>query len=144
VNHTAYGLSAEAQNFNWLLGKFAAETAGVLEAIAVSSDGLLMAMSAGQERAGADRLAAITSGITSLAGGAARAYQLGTLNKVIVDMAHGYLLVSAISSGSVLGVIAAKTANLGNIAYEMTLFATRAGAALTPQLINELKNSLGE
>jgi predicted regulator of Ras-like GTPase activity (Roadblock/LC7/MglB family) len=144
VNHTAYGLSAEAQNFNWLLGKFAAETAGVLEAIAVSSDGLLMAMSAGQERAGADRLAAITSGITSLAGGAARSYQLGTLNKVIVDMAHGYLLVSAISSGSVLGVIAAKTANLGNIAYEMTLFATRAGAALTPQLINELKNSLGD
>jgi uncharacterized protein len=144
VNHTAYGLSAEAQNFNWLLGKFAAETAGVLEAIAVSSDGLLMAMSAGQERAGADRLAAITSGITSLAGGAARAYQLGHLNKVIVDMAHGYLLVSSISSGSVLGVIAAKTANLGNIAYEMTLFATRAGAALTPQLINELKNSLGE
>jgi hypothetical protein len=44
----------------------------------------------------------------------------------------------------VLGVIAAKTANLGNIAYEMTLFATRAGAALTPQLINELKNSLGD
>jgi uncharacterized protein len=142
VNHTAYGLSAEAQNFNWLLGKFAAETAGVHEAIAVSSDGLLMAMSAGQERAGADRLAAITSGITSLAGGAARAYQLGTLNKVIVDMAHGYLLVSAISSGSVLGVIAAKSANLGNVAYEMTLFANRAGLALTPQLINELKNSL--
>ena len=144
MSHTAYGLSAEAQNFNWLLGKFAAETAGVLEAIAVSSDGLLMAMSAGQQRGGADRLAAITSGITSLAGGAARAYQLGNLNKVIVDMAHGYLLVSAISSGSVLGVIAAKTANLGNLAYEMTLFATRAGAALTPQLINELKNSLGD
>ena len=144
MNHTAYGLSAEAQNFNWLLGKFATETAGVLEAIAVSSDGLLLGLSAGPERSGADRLAAITSGITSLAGGAARAYQLGELNKVIVDMAHGYLLVSAISSGSVLGVIAAKTANLGNIAYEMTLFSTRAGAALTPQLINELKNSLGE
>ena len=144
MSHTAYGLSAEAQNFNWLLGKFAAETAGVLEAIAVSSDGLLMAMSAGQDRASADRLAAITSGITSLSGGAARAYQLGELNKVIIDMAQGYLLVSAISSGSVLGVIAAKTANLGNIAYEMTLFSTRAGAALTPQLINELKNSLGD
>jgi uncharacterized protein len=142
MSHMTYGLSAEAQNFNWLLGRFASETAGVIEAIAVSSDGLLMAMSAGQDRAGADRLAAITSGIVSLAGGAARSYQLGTLNKVIIDMAHGYLLVSAISSGSVLGVIAAKTANLGNIAYEMTLFANRAGAALTPQLINELKNSL--
>ena len=142
MNYTAYGLSAEAQNFNWLLGKFAAETAGVKQAIAVSSDGLLMAMSAGQERSDADRLAAITSGITSLAGGAARAYELGNLNKVIIDMSYGYLLVSAISTGSVLGVIAAKTANLGNVAYEMTLFASRAGSALTPQLINELKNSL--
>ena len=142
MNHTAYGLSAEAQNFNWLLGKFAAETAGVLEAIAVSSDGLLMAMSAGQERAGADRLAAITAGITSLAGGAARAYQLGNLNKVIVDMAHGYLLVSAISSGSVLGVIADRPANLGTLAYELTLFASRAGGALAPRLIAELKSSV--
>src|SRR6266536_3045808 len=105
MSHMTYGLSAEAQNFNWLLGRFASETAGVTEAIAVSSDGLLMAMSAGEDRAGADRL-------------------------------------SAISSGSVLGVIAGKTANLGNIAYEMTLFANRAGVALTPQLINELKNSL--
>ncbi len=139
---TTYGLSQEVQNFNWLLGRFASETAGVQDAIAVSADGLLMAKSAGQDRASADRLAAIVSGITSLAGGAARSYQLGTLNKVIVDMSYGYLIVSAISSGSVLGVIATKSANLGNVAYEMTLFANRAGAALSPQLINELKNSL--
>jgi predicted regulator of Ras-like GTPase activity (Roadblock/LC7/MglB family) len=137
-----YELSAEARSFNWLLDKFAAETAGVVEAIAVSSDGLLMAMSTTQQRSNADRLAAITSGITSLSGGAARWYQLGSLNKVIVDMDRGYLLMSSISRGSVLGVIATKTANLGNIAYEMTLFANRAGAALTPELINELKNSL--
>jgi hypothetical protein len=137
-----YELSAEARSFNWLLDKFAAETAGVVEAIAVSSDGLLMAMSTTQQRSNADRLAAITSGITSLSGGAARWYQLGSLNKVIVDMDRGYLLMSSISRGSVIGVIATKTANLGNIAYEMTLFANRAGAALTPELINELKNSL--
>lgn len=139
-----YNLSAEAQNFNWLLGKFASETAGVREAIAVSADGLLMGLSAGQPRDDADRLAAIVSGMTSLAAGAARAYRLGALNKVIVDMADGYLLVAAISSGSVLGVVSSRSANLGNVAYEMTLFANRAGAALTPQLINELKNSLGD
>jgi hypothetical protein len=39
-------------------------------------------------------------------------------------------------------VIASKTANLGNIAYEMTLFSNRAGTVLTPELINELKNAL--
>jgi uncharacterized protein len=139
---TTYELSAEARSFNWLLDKFAADTAGVIEAIAVSSDGLLMAMSTSQHRSNADRLAAITSGITSLSGGAARWYELGALNKVIVDMDRGYLLMSSISRGSVLGVIASKTANLGNIAYEMTLFSNRAGSVLTPELINELKNAL--
>ncbi|MBO4207027.1 roadblock/LC7 domain-containing protein [Micromonospora echinofusca] len=133
-------LSNEGATFNWLLDSFTSGTAGVIEAIAVSSDGLLMAMSATRDRANAERLAAVISGLTSLAGGAAAWYALGGLNRVIIDMADGYLLTTAISSGSVLGVIADRSANLGTLAYEMTLFATRAGGALTPQLIAELKN----
>ena len=75
-------------------------------------------------------------------GGAASWYALGSLNRVIIDMADGYLLVTAISAGSVLGVIADRSANLGTLAYEMTLFATRAGGALSPRLIAELKNAV--
>jgi len=135
-------LSEEARTFNWLLDSFTSNTAGVKEAIAVSSDGLPMAMSAIDDRANAERLAAIVSGMTSLAGGVANWYSLGDLNRVIIDMADGYLLITAISAGSVLGVIAERSANLGTVAYEMTLFASRAGAALTPQLIVELKNSV--
>ncbi|MDG4833707.1 roadblock/LC7 domain-containing protein [Solwaraspora sp. WMMD1047] len=135
-------LSPEARTFNWLLDSFTSTTAGVLEAIAVSSDGLLMAMSAIKDRSNAERLAAVVSGMTSLAGGAANWYSLGGLNRVIIDMTDGYLLVSAISSGSVLGVVADRSANLGTVAYEMTLFAGRAGGALTPRLIVELKNSV--
>ena len=135
-------LSAEAKTFNWLLDSFTQNTVGVVEAVAVSSDGLPIAMSAIKDRANADRLAAVVSGMTSLAGGAAHMYNMGDLNRVIVDLTRGYLLVTAISIGSVMGVIASRTANLGNIAYEMTLFANRAGAALTPQLIIELKNSV--
>jgi predicted regulator of Ras-like GTPase activity (Roadblock/LC7/MglB family) len=135
-------LSPEARTFNWLLDSFTSGTAGVLEAIAVSSDGLLMAMSAIKDRSNAERLAAVVSGLTSLAGGAANWYSLGGLNRVIVDMTEGYLLVSSISSGSVLGVVAERSANLGTLAYEMTLFAGRAGGALTPRLIIELKNSV--
>jgi hypothetical protein len=134
-------LSPEAKTFNWLLDSFTSSTAGVREAIAVSSDGLLMAVSAIDDRANAERLAAVVSGMTSLAGGVANWYSLGDLNRVVVDMADGYLLITAISAGSVLGVIAARSANLGTVAYEMTLFASRAGSALTPQLIVELKNA---
>ncbi|MFC8846572.1 MULTISPECIES: roadblock/LC7 domain-containing protein [unclassified Micromonospora] len=135
-------LSPEARTFNWLLDSFTSSTAGVVEAIAVSSDGLLMAMSAIKDRSNAERLAAVVSGMTSLAGGAASWYALGGLNRVIVDMADGYLLISAISAGSVLGVVADRSANLGTVAYEMTLFAGRAGGALTPRLIAELKNAV--
>jgi len=135
-------LSQEAKTFNWLLDSFTSGTAGVLEAIAVSSDGLLMAMSAIKDRANAERLAAVISGLTSLAGGASISYRMGAINRVIIDMEEGYLLVTAISNGSVLGVMADRSANLSTLAYEMTLFANRAGAALTPRLIVELRNAV--
>jgi predicted regulator of Ras-like GTPase activity (Roadblock/LC7/MglB family) len=140
--HPTGQLSAEARNFNWLLDSFTSGTAGVQEAIAVSSDGLLMAMSAIRDRANAERLAAVVSGLTSLAWGASEWYSLGSLNRVIIDMADGYLLVTSISSGSMLGVIANRAANLGTVAYEMTLFASRAGAVLSPRIIAELKNAV--
>lgn len=38
-------LSASAQNFNWLIDEFVEKSAGVTDAVAVSSDGLLIAMS---------------------------------------------------------------------------------------------------
>ena len=134
--------SAEAKTFNWLLGSFASKTAGVQDAIVVSSDGLLMAKSSQRDRTDSDRLAAVVSGVASLAAGAAEWYRLGGLNRIVVDMADGYLVVTTISRGSALGVIASKSANLGTVAYEMTLFGTRAGVSLTPGLIAELKSAV--
>lgn len=136
-------LQTAAADFTWLLNRFATETAGVVDAIAVSSDGLLIAVSRMREHADSERLAAIVSGITSLAAGASGNYGLGGLNKVIIDLEGGHVLVSAIGSGAVLGVVTGKEAKLGNVAYEMTLFANRAGAALSPQLVLELKNNVG-
>ncbi|MFC4507153.1 MULTISPECIES: roadblock/LC7 domain-containing protein [Streptomyces] len=136
-------LRAAAADFTWLLERFATDTAGVVDAIAVSSDGLLIAVSQLRDQSDSERLAAIVAGLTSLAAGASGNYGLGVLNKVIVDLEHGHVLVSAIGSGAVLGVVTSADAKLGNIAYEMTLFARRAGAALTPQLVLELKNSVG-
>ncbi|WP_327007545.1 roadblock/LC7 domain-containing protein [Dactylosporangium sp. NBC_01737] len=136
-------ISAEAQQFNWLLNQFAANTPLVADAITVSSDGLLIALTNSLERADADRLAAITSAIISLANGASQVYDLGAPNKVIIDLDRGYLLVSAISVGAVLGVLAHKSANLGQLAYEMAMFVNRAGAVLTPGLIDELKSNVG-
>ncbi len=142
MSGTTASLTDQAEDFTWLLRKFAQETAGVIDVIAVSSDGLLMAVAGGSDRSSSDRLSAIVSGIASLAAGAGASYGLGALNKVIVDTRGGYLLVMAMSAGVLLGVVAERSASLGTVAYEMALFVNRTNGKLSPQLINELKNTV--
>ena len=131
--------SAEAQNFNWLLGAFVEETPGVLYTIAVSSDGLLVASSGGLERSAAEQLAAIVSGLISLAEGADRCLEGEGLEQMIVEFGNGFLFVTALGGAAAVGVLADKDGEIGLIAYEMTLLVGRAGPSLTPDVIAELK-----
>jgi predicted regulator of Ras-like GTPase activity (Roadblock/LC7/MglB family) len=140
---TSQQTSAAAQQFNWMLSQFASQTPAVVDAIAVSADGLLMAMSDRLHREDADRMAAITSALMSLSNGAGKVRDIGLPSRVIIDLERGYLLITAISIGSALGVHATKTANLGQLAYEMATFANRASEVLTPGLIEELKITVG-
>ena len=66
-------LTDEARNFNWLLTSFVEETAGVTDAMAVSSDGLLIARSDTEGGRRAEQLCAIIAGSSSLAGAASTA-----------------------------------------------------------------------
>lgn len=142
MSETGFELSEQAQDFTWLLARFAQDTAGVIDVIAVSSDGLLMALAGDADRASSDRLSAIVSGIVSLAGGAGPSYGLGPLNKVIVDAEGGFLVVMAMGEGALLAVVAERSASLSTVAYEAALFINRTNGMLNPQLIIELKNSV--
>ncbi len=135
-------LSEKANNVNWLMANFVRGTTGVEQAIAVSSDGLLIALSAQLERAAADKLAAIITGMRALAHGATGELSKGQVMQVLVEMANGYLFVSSISGGSTIGVVAARDCDLGQVGFEIALLVERVGAQLTPALITELKNSL--
>lgn len=140
---TNAALQAKVNDFNWLLSSFADNTTGVEQAICVSADGLLMAMSSNLDRAAADKLAAIVSGLRSLSDGASRVMGRGGVSQVIVEMKDGYLFASSIGHGSSLGVVTGRAIDLGLVGYAMTLFVQRVGSQLTPELIVELKNSLG-
>jgi predicted regulator of Ras-like GTPase activity (Roadblock/LC7/MglB family) len=140
LDHIPSGdIEKDASTFSWLLARFVSDTDGVGHAIAVSSDGLLIASSAAIERAPAERLAAVASGITSLADGVSRGFSMGTVNQVIIEMAGGYLFVCAISDGANLAVLATPGCNIGVVAYEMTTFVQRAGGVLSPEVIEILK-----
>jgi hypothetical protein len=138
------GASPVALDFSWLVDRFAQSTAGVIAAIAVSADGLLMAMSADLPQQDADRLAAISSAVLGLAGGVSDSYPMGDPDKIIIELQQGYFVVCTISIGCSLGVLATKQAGLGAVAYEMAVFANRASSVLNPQLIEELKNTVGQ
>lgn len=133
---------ADPQTFNWMLANFVRNTDGVRDAVAVSSDGLLIAMSDGVDRTSADRLAAIVSGLSSLSKSAARSYDFDGLKLIMIEMQRGFLLASAISGGSCIGVIADATCDVGLVGYEIAKLADRAGTLLTPALIGELRESL--
>jgi predicted regulator of Ras-like GTPase activity (Roadblock/LC7/MglB family) len=135
-------LSKEAQNLNWLVNNFVRNVPGVAHAIVVSSDGLLMAVSDRLDRARADQLAAVASGLASLTQGAARVFDAGVVNQTIVEMERGFLFVMSVSDGSVLSVLASPACDIGLVGYEMALLVTRTGDVLTPQLRAELQAAL--
>jgi uncharacterized protein len=133
-------LSTSATNFNWLISSFLKKTAGVEQGVIVSSDGILMATAELDQRS-AERVAAIVTGMRSLADGASILLKRGDLNRVIIEMGTAFLLVAAISDGSALGIVCDKRADLGHISYEMTLLVDRVGTQLTPELVTELKRA---
>ena len=135
-------LSSDASNISFLVRNFAERVPGVRDAIVVSADGLLMAMSAGLSRESADRFAAASSGLIGLAHGAAAPFGGGRVTEVIIEMEYGFIFVTGISDGSLLAVVAAANADVGLVAYEMAVLVDKTGNALTPELRAELQAAL--
>ncbi len=132
----------QVQQIPWLLTRFVQQTSGVTDAVCVSSDGLLMAMSTDLDRGRADQFAAIAAGLTSLSLGASRCFGYGDVDQVMVEMSTGFLFVASISDGSCLGILADKSADVGLVGYEMTMLVDRFGAVLTPQVRAGLRSAL--
>jgi len=135
-------LHTPSGQFNWLLAEFVRRTDGVRDAVAVSSDGLLIAKSDGLDRAGADHLSAIVSGLSSLGRSAARRYDFEGLKLIMIEMYRGFLLASAFSGGGCIGVLAEADCELDLIGYEITVLVDRVGELLTPAMIAESRYAL--
>ena len=84
--------TTQRESLDWLVTKFADEVSGVAHAILVSADGLLMAASSRMPTERADQLAAVASGLASLATGASQLFDGGHVLQSVVEMEHGYLL----------------------------------------------------
>ena len=107
--------------------KFVDEVPSAAHAILVSADGLLMAKSFSLPDERAEQVAAVSSGLASLAVGAARLFEGGAVLQTVIEMQHGYLLLMSVGDGSHLAVLTEDSADIGQVGYEMALLVDRVG-----------------
>ncbi|MTE21927.1 roadblock/LC7 domain-containing protein [Streptomyces sp. TRM43335] len=115
---------------DWLLDDLTQRMASVRHALVLSNDGLVTGTSQGLERSEAEHLAAVASGLHSLARGTGEHFRVGRVRQTVIEFDEGILFVTAAGDGSCLCVLAAPEADMGLLAYETTLLVSRVGEHL--------------
>src|ERR1700737_1177908 len=123
--------SARSDNsLDWLLSNFARAAPGGSHAGVVSVDGLLIAASEPLPQERADQLAAVSSGLASLATGAAQLFDGGQVLQSVVEMENGYLLLMRAGDGAHVPTHAVRSRYMGQSGYEMPILFERVGGVV--------------
>jgi predicted regulator of Ras-like GTPase activity (Roadblock/LC7/MglB family) len=139
---TAAQNSTGKADFTWLLNDFVHKVHGVTHALIMSSDGFPLTASDSVSRDDAEQLAAISSGLLSLAGNSAALFEKGACEQIIIRLTRGYFLFMGIGAGAGLAVLTGPECDMKVVAYQMTQFVTNAGHALTPEIRADLRRVL--
>lgn len=115
----------------WLLDQMVDEVPEMLHAVLLSGDGLAIARSSGVERADAEQLAAVASGLHSLAVGVQQHFDGGQVQQTVVQSDRRYLLVAEAGTGARLVVLALNTVDVGMMAYQAHTLVQKVGDHLT-------------
>ncbi|SCK57877.1 roadblock/LC7 domain-containing protein [Streptomyces sp. WMMB 322] len=115
---------------NWLLDELVQRVGSISKALVLSGDGLPRGASQDLTREDGEHLAAVASGFHSLAKGVGRHFDVGGVRQTVVELEEAFLFVTAAGDGSCLAVVADADADVGLIAYEMTLLVKRVGVHL--------------
>lgn len=102
----------------------------IRHALMLSNDGLVTGTSTGLRHEDAEHLAAVSSGLHSLAKGSGRRFGAGRVRQTMIEFDDAILFVTAAGADSCLCVLSAAEADIGQIAYEMTLLVNRVGEHL--------------
>ncbi|GAQ57540.1 roadblock/LC7 domain-containing protein [Streptomyces acidiscabies] len=119
------------QGLDWLLDDLTERVEHVRHALVLTTDGLVAGASTGLRREDAEHLAAVSSGLHSLAKGSGRHFGAGRVRQTMIEFDDALLFVTAAGTGSCLCVLTGAEADMGQVAYEMTLLVSRVGEHLT-------------
>ncbi|MEU2560773.1 roadblock/LC7 domain-containing protein [Streptomyces longispororuber] len=121
---------AQNSGLGWLLDDLTRRVEHVRHALVLSNDGLVTAASSDLPREDAEHLAAVSSGLHSLAKGSGRHFRAGSVRQTMIEFDDAVLFVTAAGEGSCLCVLSSAQADMGQVAYEMTLLVNRVGEHL--------------
>ncbi|MFI8929264.1 roadblock/LC7 domain-containing protein [Streptomyces sp. NPDC053474] len=121
---------AQNTGLGWLLDDLTRRVEHVRHALVLSSDGLVTGASSDLPREDAEHLAAVSSGLHSLAKGSGRHFHAGNVRQTMIEFDDAVLFVTAAGEGSCLCVLSSAQADIGQVAYEMTLLVNRVGEHL--------------
>lgn len=136
-------MNDNVENFSWLIDRFVADVRGVEHAVVVSSDGLVLTHSKDFPEEHAEQLAAIASGLHSLAVGGAGLFARGNCEQLLVRFNKGHLFIMSISDGSCMAVLTAPGTDLKIVGFQMTKLVENVAHVLTPQLRSQLREVIG-
>lgn len=125
-----YGSEPKA-DLSWLLSDIVRNVPEIGHAVLLSTDGLLLGASEELTQEYAERLSAVASGFHSLAKGAGRHFGGGAVRQTMVEMEAGYLFVCAAGDNACLTALAPQGADIGTVAYEMSMLVQRLGQRLS-------------
>ena len=125
--------TGDDRDLDWVMSRFVDDVPDAAHAILVSADGLLMASSTSIPGERAEQVAAVSSGLASLAVGAARLFEGGSVMQTIVEMEMGFLMLMSVGDGSNLTVLTTEEADIGQVGYEMALLVDRVGRTVEAQ-----------
>ena len=118
-------------DLNWLMDDLISRVKDAEHAIVLSSDGLLMASSAGLQRTDGEHLSAVASGLQSLAKGVSDHISGGKVRQTVVEWKSQFLIVTTAGERACLAVLCNQHADIGLVAYEMAMMVARVGQYLT-------------
>ncbi|HEV2638934.1 MAG TPA: roadblock/LC7 domain-containing protein [Actinocrinis sp.] len=108
------------QRLSWLITGLVERVPQARSALLLSADGLVRARTSDLEKDDADHLAAVASGLWSLASGAGRKFaESGAVRQVVVEMDGALLFVGAAGFGTCISVLTSDKADPGLIGFEM-------------------------
>ena len=114
-----------------LLTGLVQRVADVRHCVVLSEDGLVVSKSTAFPRDDAERLAATASGLMSLGRGVCADFGGGAVHQALIEMHHGYLILTSAGAGAHLAVLTTDGADVGVVAYEMNLLVRKIGDHLS-------------